>query len=212
MLPSVPVLPPQPPMAPQQPVQMLPSVPTLPPQPPLREHSPLLAQQRQQQQQQKQAIAPQQPAHEVPPSPASFTAPPDRVVPPAGELPDEDLDATRVSTRRPAKAPWRLLLPNGSTVSVSSPVLIGRNPVPHDSWPNAQLLLVVDKTKSVSKTHVAVETDDEGLWVTDLKSTNGVVVTYSDGREVEAHGGERLNVDAGCGIELGRFIMLVEKA
>ena len=89
---------------------------------------------------------------------------------------------------------------------------MGRNPVANPHWPNAQLVPVVDKTKSVSKTHTLIEANAEGLWVTDLKSTNGVVVTHADGREVEAQGDQRLSVDHGCGIELGTFIIQIEKA
>ena len=125
--------------------------------------------------------------------------------------PSEDLDATRASVRRRTGSPWRLVLPDGSNVIVDGTLLVGRGAAANGAWPGAQLLSVDDTTNSVSKTHAAIQSDEQGLWVTDLQSTNGVVVTQPDGTEVEVEGDERVRVDAGCDIELGDFIIQVEK-
>lgn len=125
--------------------------------------------------------------------------------------PSEDLDATRASVKKRTGSPWRLVLPDGSNVIVDGTILIGRGAAANAKWPGAQLLSVDDTTSSVSKTHAAIQSDAKGLWVTDLKSTNGVVVTRPDGSEVEAEGSKRVPVEAGGDIELGDFIIQVEK-
>ncbi len=71
---------------------------------------------------------------------------------------------------------------------------------------------MADTTKSVSKTHAVVEVLDGALWVTDLNSTNGVFVTAPDTDDVQAVPMERTPVPAGSDIELGEFIIQVEKA
>ena len=89
--------------------------------------------------------------------------------------------------------------------------MVGRDAAPNPRWPDAQLLSVTDQTKSVSKTHAAIEIDSAGLWVTDLASTNGVIVTNLDGREIDLDGDQRVQVQPGCDIELGDFVIQVEK-
>lgn len=125
--------------------------------------------------------------------------------------PAEDLDATRVSARRRTGSPWRLVLPDGQHYVVDGTVLIGRDPAARVKWPSAKLLPLNDTTKSVSKTHAVLEADDSGLWITDLKSTNGVVVTTPEGQEVDGDGGGRLRVEPGADIELGDYVIQVEK-
>jgi hypothetical protein len=122
-----------------------------------------------------------------------------------------DLDATRVSVRRRAGSPWRLVLPNGQHFVVEKTVLVGRDPAPNPDWPGAQLLSVNDETKSVSKTHAAIELDSAGLWVTDLASTNGVIISTPNGGEIDLDGSEHVQVEPGCDIELGDFVIQVER-
>jgi hypothetical protein len=124
---------------------------------------------------------------------------------------ETDLDATRVSVRRRVGSPWRLVLPDGRHHVVEKAVLVGRDAAPNAKWPGAQLLSVADGTKSVSKTHAVIEVDSEGLWVTDLASTNGVIVTTPDGGETDLDGDQRVRVEPGCDIELGDYIIQVEK-
>lgn len=124
---------------------------------------------------------------------------------------EEDVDATRVSMRRRGGSPWRLVLPDGQHYIVDGVVLIGRDAAPRAKWPDAKLLSVQDTTKSVSKTHAVIEADSDGLWVTDLKSTNGVVVTGGDGQELDGDDGQRLPVKSGSDIYLGDYVIQVEK-
>lgn len=124
---------------------------------------------------------------------------------------DDDLDATVVSVRKRPRSPWHLVLPDGQRCAVESILLIGRDAKPRAKWPTAKLLSVDDPTKSVSKTHAVFEADSDELWVTDLKSTNGVVIESPDGREADGDDGERLQVQPGSTITLGNFVIQVEK-
>lgn len=110
----------------------------------------------------------------------------------------------------PAPAAWRIQLPEGGETVVSGVVLVGRNPAPFDAYPGAELLAVDDSTQSVSKTHAAFEVDEQGLWVHDLNSTNGVWVVH--GEEVtEAVPGRRVQVLDGSGVELGDYVLKVAR-
>lgn len=99
-----------------------------------------------------------------------------------------DIEATVISTRR-AK-PWLIETVNGLQISLTRPVvLIGRNPARSAEHPDAQLVAVTDAGKTVSKTHARLELAD-GLWtITDLHSTNGVVLIDERGDERELPAG-----------------------
>lgn len=131
---------------------------------------------------------------------------------PASLVPtDDDLDATVVSSRKRPRSPWHLVLPDGQPYAIESTVLLGRDVKPRAKWPSAKLLSVDDPTKSVSKTHAVLEADAEQLWITDLKSTNGVVVTSPDGDESDGDDGGRVRVQPGSTITLGKYVIQVEK-
>lgn len=101
-------------------------------------------------------------------------------------------------------ADWVLTLANGTTSVLHGATLLGRDPAPIEPWASAALLALDDTTRSVSKTHAALEPDGSGLWVHDLHSTNGVwVVVGEDATEVAP--GRRVAVPAGATIELGQY-------
>ena len=135
----------------------------------------------------------------VPPVvPAAVTPPPAPVVPPVPELlPDfddtiiaddlPDFDDTVIVGR---KNPVWILEPGGSkAIRITSPVaLLGRNPSVNAAYPDAQLVLVPDPSKTMSKNHARIALDD-GVWtIHDLGSTNGVVLV-SDGEETVLESG-----------------------
>jgi hypothetical protein len=127
------------------------------------------------------------------------------LAPPA---PAQHVEAPAPTTPPPAATTWTLVLADGSEVPVHGVLLLGRNPAPLAGWPSAQLLAVADTTQSVSKTHVAFEVDDSGLWVHDLNSTNGVWVVRGDD-VTEVAPGRRVNVRSGSTIELGDYVLTV---
>ncbi|MEW1835791.1 DUF5684 domain-containing protein [Microbacterium sp. NPDC079995] len=103
---------------------------------------------------------------------------------------DEDLERTVVVRRGHAR--WELVLPDGSSASLSSDVVIlGRNPVADRARPGAQLLAIADPTRTVSKTHARLERRGETWRITDLGSTNGILLPNALGADVEVEqGGE----------------------
>ncbi|KQX05454.1 MULTISPECIES: DUF5684 domain-containing protein [unclassified Leifsonia] len=111
---------------------------------------------------------------------------------------DDDLEATVVVDRRP-RVRWRLALENGTQLDLTSPrVVLGRNPVAAD--PGEQALAVPDQTRTLSKTHARLILDDGEWTVTDLGSTNGVLL-------YDEHGGEVL-VDPGVAVSVADGFVL----
>jgi RNA polymerase subunit RPABC4/transcription elongation factor Spt4 len=125
---------------------------------------------------------------------------------------EPEIDETRVSVRRQAKPVWRLVFPDGTQSEVGAALLIGRDAAPNPRWSNAALLSIVDPALSVSKTHAVFEVEDDTLWVTDLHSRNGVVIIDQDRSEVDLEAGQRAEVPAGADIELGDYLIQVERS
>lgn len=83
-------------------------------------------------------------------------------------------DTVIASRKRPA---WSLHLPDGTVVELTGEtVVLGRRPVPVHSAPGAQLITVMEDTRTVSKTHALLRRQSEAWVISDLGSTNGVVV------------------------------------
>ena len=98
---------------------------------------------------------------------------------------DDDFEATQIAVRR--RPVWKLQLPMSSRpVDVSATVvLLGRRPDSDSSVPDAQLIPVADGTRTISKNHARLDLVD-GVWnITDLGSTNGVVLLGAGGEETE---------------------------
>ena len=104
---------------------------------------------------------------------------------PAADADDlDDLDKTVISSRR---APVWLLLPEAGTPIrlTASSALLGRNPRAVAAAPDAQLVSVPDISKTMSKTHALLVLVDGAWTITDLDSTNGVLLVGADGVETE---------------------------
>lgn len=99
---------------------------------------------------------------------------------------DGDFDATLLAHRNRPR--WSLFVGEGPDIDLRSQVvLIGRRPAPDPAHPGAQLISVEDAT--VSKSHARLELRGEDWYVTDLGSTNGVVVVSATGTEIEVSPG-----------------------
>ncbi|WP_404431213.1 DUF5684 domain-containing protein [Microbacterium lacus] len=104
---------------------------------------------------------------------------------------DDAFDDTVITRRR--RAIWSLVPPIGAPIEITEDVVIlGRRPDPDSSYPRAQLIPIVDDTRTVSKTHARLELHGENWMVTDLGSTNGVLLATLMGTEVEAEPGVEL--------------------
>jgi len=101
---------------------------------------------------------------------------------------DEVFDETVIAPRR--RIDWTLIPPNGAPIRLTSPVLIvGRRPASDPAYPQAQLIEISDETRTVSKTHARLELA-AGAWsITDLGSTNGVVLVGDEGTEIDLPAG-----------------------
>lgn len=86
--------------------------------------------------------------------------------------------------------PWTLETEHGLKVSLTKPaVLLGRNPARGSAHPGAQLVVLHDPDKTVSKTHARLDYF-EGIWgIRDLQSTNGTVLIDGGGNENELDAG-----------------------
>lgn len=111
---------------------------------------------------------------------------------------DDEMGATIVVDRRP-RVRWRLELDGGAVFALDrATVVLGRKPVTSDA--EVQDVAVPDTTRTLSKLHARLERRDEQWVITDLDSTNGVVV-------VDAAGEEQL-LDPGASTTItGRFIL-----
>lgn len=114
---------------------------------------------------------------------------------------DDDLDETIIA-RRAVRATWEFVPATGSPVPLTAAVVIlGRRPARDAAFPGAQLVAVHDDARTVSKTHARIEQRGDAWIVTDLGSTNGVLVRTLMGDEVEVEQGSQL--DAGERFFLG---------
>ncbi|MFJ6678968.1 DUF5684 domain-containing protein [Microbacterium sp. NPDC091382] len=118
-----------------------------------------------------------------PPPLAPVSAPVATAAAPAVEgtgAPETEVDEHTVlaAHRRPSAA---LMLPTGQTVALTAAVVVlGRNPAVPGDEPGAQAVAIDDATRTVSKTHALLRRTDDGWSITDLSSTNGVIVGDSE--------------------------------
>jgi len=139
--------------------------------------------------------------------PAAPQAAPAAPSPAVAEPEDPEWDSTRMTARdarvEPAPVVTVVLeLESGERRVVDGPALVGRNPQPADGgdW---ILVPVDDPTRSVSKTHVELGVDPDGLWLTDRGSTNGTVVSAPGTTPRVAAAGARVRVPVGATIHVG---------
>jgi len=121
-----------------------------------------------------------------------------------GEQDDDDDGETIVVDRRP-RAHWELVLDGGPRYELeAASVVLGRRPAGSD--PAVQYLAVADTTRTLSKSHARLDLTDDGWRISDLSSTNGVIVLDDDGAEHVVQPGTGLDL-AGRRFLLGRVTM-----
>lgn len=105
---------------------------------------------------------------------------------------EDDLERT-VIARRLKRPTWELMPASGVPLALSADVVIlGRRPAADPTFPRAQLLAVQDGARTVSKTHARIELRGERWVITDLASTNGVLLRTLMGEELEVEPGTEL--------------------
>lgn len=111
---------------------------------------------------------------------------------------DDDDGATVVVDRRP-KVQWHLNVDGNAPLPlVGDKVLLGRRP--SATAPGIHPLAVPDTTRTLSKAHAHLELTDGEWTITDLNSTNGVLIVDEAGEETLIAPGEPVPVT-------GRFIL-----
>ncbi|MGF6832572.1 putative RDD family membrane protein YckC [Paenarthrobacter sp. TE4293] len=141
------------------------------------------------------------------PQPVPAALQPAVVPPPAAPAPghpDDDVERTqmRPGTAR-AQAVLRIRIDDGQDVQLGGSVLLGRNPAPQAGEAVEQLLPVADPGRSISKTHLHLRVDGDGVWVTDRNSTNGSAVTTPDGLQTRLQPGQAVLVRPGSTVHFG---------
>lgn len=110
---------------------------------------------------------------------------------------DDEFDATVVVARRPGIQRVLVLDDGRRFVLSGASVVIGRNP---EGAPREQRLAISDDTRTLSKTHARLVVNGDEWRLTDLHSTNGVVVVAEDGTETLLDAGESV-------VGKGRFVL-----
>ena len=107
-----------------------------------------------------------------------------------------------------APAPAKLHLSTGLVVTLNRSVLLGRAPqvsrVANSDIP--RLVTVASPNQDISRTHAEVRMDGTDVLVTDLHSTNGVILLVDGTGPRRLHPGEPAVVDPGVTVDLGEGI------
>ncbi|MGO4300055.1 FHA domain-containing protein [Leifsonia sp. RAF41] len=147
-------------------------------------------------------------AHELPGAvdveePATRDTPSTDSAPPAVPA-DDGFPETAPVVVLPRQAAFAARIPSGDTVALDAPLLVGRRPTPQrvDGGVAPRLVTVVSPTQEVSSTHARIEQSGDAVVVTDLRSTNGTVVTGPGGAR-RLRPGESVVVLAGARVDIG---------
>ncbi len=105
------------------------------------------------------------------------------------------------------QAHLRLLADDGTMHIVRHSAIIGRNPL---ASPDQRFVLIAvpDLTRTISKSHLAVEVGEHGVSVTDLRSANG---TWVLGSEEPLTPGQPMTVQWGSTLLLGERQFFLER-
>ena len=127
------------------------------------------------------------------------------------QLPDWAGDAVPGPLAVPAPRtppPAKLLLSSGLVVSLNRPVLLGRAPqvsrVANREIP--RLVTVASPNQDISRTHAEIRMEGEEVVVTDLRSTNGVLLLRQGVGPQRLHPGEPTVVEPGVVVDLGEGV------
>lgn len=149
--------------------------------------------------------APQAAPAPVPAGPAPVTPGPEPVTPVS--VPAAPAAAP---TAPPPGVRAIIVLDSGERVEVRGTTLFGRSPAAAAGETAAQLVPVLDETRSISKTHLAVMPARRGVFVVDRASTNGSSVVRG-GAETVLTAGQPVELQAGDTVRFGDRSLVVER-
>ena len=100
-------------------------------------------------------------------------------------------------------ANFTVTLDSGESVIVNENALLGRMPQPAEGERFEHLIVVVDPSRSVSKTHLELGIDGTTIWISDRNSGNGSIVREPGVVPRRAQPGMRYEVVRGTRIDIG---------
>lgn len=107
---------------------------------------------------------------------------------------------------------WHLVFDDGSTVEVTGAMLIGRSPVRGGRHRARQLIALDDPQRMMSKTHLALGTDEAGVWIEDLGSSNGTSVRPAgQGEPRPIAGNTPVRLAHGAVVQIGGRVFRVQR-
>lgn len=103
------------------------------------------------------------------------------------------------------RLPYRLRMPDGVIVGLDLPVVVGRRPraVRSTGDRRVRLVSVASGDTSISATHLELRRIHDAIVVTDMRSTNGSVVTVPGSLPRTLFRGQTMVVTPGTVIDLG---------
>ncbi len=96
---------------------------------------------------------------------------------------DDEFESTVVIARAKSTTDWSLVDIDGTKFPLAPQNVLGRKPKSGPS--GAQFIALSDPERVLSRTHLLIEVEDDQLWITDLKSTNGTEIIMSDQGDTE---------------------------
>jgi Uncharacterized conserved protein, contains FHA domain len=121
----------------------------------------------------------------------------------------EDVEPTRIITRKSEGERFVLQFSTGESFTVFGSGLIGRNPRPEPGEYFDQLVRVLDPSRSVSKTHLEFGQEAGGFWVKDRFSGNGTIVREPDTKPLRCHPDRRYRLVRGSRVDMGEQFFIV---
>lgn len=109
------------------------------------------------------------------------------------------------------RPPAQLRLPSGEVVPLDRPALIGRAPF-HEGPPTTlppRLVAVPSPNGDISRSHVRIEVVEGHALVTDLNSTNGVMLLQHYLPPVRLHPAVPTPIDVGTRVDLGDGVLML---
>lgn len=118
---------------------------------------------------------------------------------PSGTGPQRFVDTDELASL----ASFTVTLDSGESVIVNENALLGRMPQPAEGERFEHLIVVVDPSRSVSKTHLELGIDGNTIWISDRNSGNGSIVREPGVVPRRAQPGMRYEVVRGTRIDIG---------
>ncbi|WP_157432107.1 FHA domain-containing protein [Agromyces italicus] len=129
---------------------------------------------------------------------------------PAAPRPPSPRGAAPAAPPRSESAAWRLVAASGAEIVIDGVLVLGRDPLA-TAGSKARAVAIDDPTRTVSKTHAVIEPAEEGVRVTDLRSTNGSRVEAPGEPLRELVAEQPSHVPVGAALYLGEFGLRVDR-